>query len=157
MNVGKFGLVVFILGLVIAAIAGLNHMSFERRAVNASLEATLADNAWSRINHQADGEELRESRDNMTPWILGGGIAALLGLGMIFAAGASSGPTRPCPKCAESVRAAAVICKHCGADLQPAELDPDYPTTDAGNSDKKYSYRALAKAAEDAERRTGKS
>ena len=142
MNFGKMGLVVFVLGLAIAAVAGMNRMSLDRRATNASVEATLADNAWRRINHRADGEDLREARDKMTPWIIGGGIAAVLGLGMIFAAGGSSVPNRTCPKCAETVRAAAVVCKHCGTDLQP--IAPNQS---------KSSYRALAKAAEEAERK----
>lgn len=146
MNFGKMGLVIFMLGLAIAAFAGMNRMSLDRRATNASVEATLADNAWSRINHRVDGEESREARDQMTPWIIGGGIAALLGLGMIFAAGGSSVPTRTCPKCAEVVRVAAVVCKHCGSDLQPVTPDQS-----------KSSYRALAKAAEDAERAGRKS
>jgi len=30
-----------------------------------------------------------------------------------------SGPTRACPFCAEDVKAAAVVCKHCGKDLTP--------------------------------------
>ncbi|WP_296280490.1 zinc ribbon domain-containing protein [Pseudoxanthomonas sp.] len=146
MNFGKMGLVVFVLGLAIAAGAGMNRMSLDRRATNASVAATLADNAWRRINHRADGEDLREARDKMIPWIIGGGIAAVLGLGMIFAAGGSFLPTRTCPKCAETVRAAAVVCKHCGTDLQPVAPNQS-----------KSSYRALAKAAEDAERKVKRS
>lgn len=47
--------------------------------------------------------------------------------------------TDPCPKCAETVRMAAVVCKHCGSELSPISEQP-------GNS----SYKALAKAAEEA-------
>ncbi len=106
MNVGKFGLIVFILGLVIAAGAGMNWMSLERRAGNASVEMTLANNTYDRLDRLVEGNALREDMDAMRPWMIGGSIAAVLGLGMIFAGGGSSVPTRTCPKCAESVMAA---------------------------------------------------
>lgn len=154
MNVGKFGLVVFVLGLVIAAGAGMNWMSLDQRVTNASVEMTLADNTYDRLDRLVEGKTLREDMDAMRPWMIGGSIAAVLGLGIIFAGGGSAPATRTCPKCAEPVRVAAVVCKHCGADLQPI-ADSDYPANDAGQGGKKYSYRALAKAAEDAER-TGK-
>lgn len=156
MNLGKFGLVVFVLGLVIGAGAGMNWMSLDQRATNASAEMTLADNTYDRLDRLVEGKTLREDMDAMLPWMIGGSIAAVLGLGIIFAAGGASPATRTCPKCAEAVRAAAVVCKHCGVDLQPEETDPDYPASDAGQGDRKYSYRALAKAAEDAERRIGR-
>lgn len=75
----------------------------------------------------------------------------LMGFGSLQRPSGNDRGYRTCPKCAEAVRAAAVICKHCGADLQPVDNDPDYPANDAGQGDRKYSYRALAKAAEDAE------
>lgn len=153
MNSGKFGLVVFVLGLVIAAGAGMNWMFLDQRATNASVEMTLADNRYDRLDRLVEGKTLREDMDAMRPWMIGGSIAAVLGLGIIFAEAGSAPATHTCPKCAEAVRAAAVVCKHCGADLQPIEADPDYPANDAGQGDRKYSYRALAKAAEEAENR----
>src|SRR5437868_453536 len=49
-------------------------------------------------------------------------IGAVLGiLGLIYVAAASpslqSGGALKCPNCAESVRADAIVCKHCGRDL----------------------------------------
>ena len=142
MNFGKMGLVVFVLGLVIAAGAGMHWMSLDRRAANVSVEATLADNAYDRLDRLGEGQSLGQKMDAMRPWMIGGSIAAVLGLGMIFAAGGSAAAMRTCPKCAEAVRVAAVVCKHCGADLKPVSPDQS-----------KSSYRALAKAAEDAERK----
>ena len=157
MNVGKFGLAVFVLGLVVVAGAGMNWMSLDQRATNASVEMTLADNTYDRLDRLVEGKTLREDMDAMRPWMIGGSIAAVLGLGIIFAGGGATPATRTCPKCAEAVRAAAVVCKHCGAELQPVDNDPDYPANGAGQGDRKYSYRELAKAAEDAERRPGRS
>ena len=128
-------------------------MSLDRRAGNASVEMTLADNSYDRLDRLVEGKTLREDMDAMLPWMIGGAIAAVLGLGIIFAAGGATPANRTCPKCAESVLLAAVVCKHCGAELQLVDIDPDYPANDAGQGDRKYSYRALAKAAEDAERR----
>lgn len=77
----------------------------------------------------------------MNPWIIGGAVGGLLGLGMVFSAGGNAGPIRTCPKCAEDIKAAAVVCKHCGSELSPISEQPG-----------KSSYKALAKAAEEAER-----
>ncbi|WP_256736594.1 hypothetical protein [Pseudomonas gingeri] len=56
-----------------------------------------------------------------------GGMIALAGLLMVLLGGKGSPAstqaekdTRPCPMCAESIKAAAVKCKHCGADVEPA-------------------------------------
>lgn len=55
-----------------------------------------------------------------------GGIIALAGLLMVLLTGkpATSPITeidsRPCPMCAESIKSAAIKCKHCGADVQPS-------------------------------------
>lgn len=142
MNFGKLGLVIFVLGLLVAAGAGLNWMSLDQRATNASVEMTLADNTYDRMDRMVEGQSLRVDIENMKRWVIGGSIAALLGVGMIFASGGNAGPTRTCPKCAETVQAAAVVCKHCGADLGPIKQQPG-----------KSSYKALAKAAEEAERK----
>ena len=66
----------------------------------------------------------------------------LLGVGTLQRPSGNDPGYRTCPKCAEAVRVAAVVCKHCGSDLQPVAPNQS-----------KSSYRALAKAAEDAERR----
>lgn len=66
----------------------------------------------------------------------------LFGFGTLQRPSGNDPGYRTCPKCAEAVRVAAVVCKHCGADL-PA-VSPDQS---------KSSYRALAKAAEEAERK----
>ncbi len=53
-----------------------------------------------------------------------GGIIALAGLLMVLLTGKSAiSPavemdSRPCPLCAESIKNAAIKCKHCGADVQ---------------------------------------
>lgn len=157
MNFGKLGLVIFVLGLLIAAGAGLNWMFLDQRATNASVEMTLADNTYDRMNRLVEGQSLRADIENMKRWMIGGSMAAVLGLGVVFASGGNASPTRTCPKCAETVQAAAVVCKHCGADLQPVDIDPDYPARDATQGDRKHSYRALAKAAEEAERKGKRS
>lgn len=144
MNIGKMGLVLFVLGLLVAAGAGMNRLSLERSAQQAGADAVLTYDSFGSIkssNAQSRARQLRQRRDAMNPWIIGGAVGGVLGLGMIFAGGGNAGPIRSCPKCAETVRAAAVVCKHCGAELSPMN---DHPG--------KSSYKALAKAAEEAER-----
>ena len=65
----------------------------------------------------------------------------LMGFGSLQRPSGDDRGYRTCPKCAEAVRAAAVVCKHCGSELSPI-------SDQAGRS----SYKALAKAAEEAER-----
>lgn len=144
MNIGKMGLVLFVLGLLLAAGAGMHRMSLERSAQQAGADAVLTYDSFGSIkssNAQSRARQLRQQRDAMNPWIIGGAVGGLLGLGMIFTGGGNTGPNRTCPKCAETVRAAAVVCKHCGAELSPVSDQPG-----------KSSYKALAKAAEEAER-----
>lgn len=144
MNFGKFGLVLFLLGLVVAGVAGMQRMSFERQAVHANTQSMLTYDSFGSVTsgHAAQQvRDLRKQRDRMTPWMVGSAIGGLLGLGLIFAGGGNAGPTRTCPKCAETVQAAAVVCKHCGSDLAPLPV---------GKPESRY--RALAKAVEDAER-----
>lgn len=143
MNLGKFGVVLFLLGLVVAGVAGMQRMSLERQAIHANTQSVLTYDSFGSItssNAAQQARELRKQRARMTPWMVGGAIGGLLGLGLIFAAGSSGGPTRTCPRCAETVRAAAVVCKHCGSELSPISEQPG-----------KSSYKALAKAAEEAE------
>jgi len=56
-----------------------------------------------------------------------GGMITLAGLLMVLLGGKSVATparagtdTRPCPLCAETIKRAAVKCKHCGADVEPA-------------------------------------
>ena len=145
MNFGKFGLVLFLLGLVVAGVAGMQRMSLESQAIHANTQSVLTYDSFGSItssNAAQQARDFRKQRDRMTPWMVGGAIGALLGLGLIFAAGSSDGPTRTCPRCAETVRAAAVVCKHCGSELSPISEQPG-----------KSSYKALANAAEEAERK----
>ena len=57
-----------------------------------------------------------------------GGVIALAGLLMVLLGGKGSPAaqaekdTRPCPLCAESIKIAAVKCKHCGADVEPVAV-----------------------------------
>ena len=145
MNFGKFGLVLFLLGLVVAGVAGMQRMSLERQAIHANTQSVLTYDSFGSVtssNAAQRARDLRKQRDRMTPWMVGGAIGGLLGLGLIFAGGGNGGPTRTCPKCAETVQAAAVVCKHCGSELSPIKEQSG-----------KSSYKALAKAAEEAERK----
>lgn len=147
MNFGKLGLVLFVLGLVVAGVAGMRRMSLERQAIHANTQSVLTYDSFGSItssNAAQQARDLRKQRDRMTLWMTGGTIGALLGLGLIFAGGGNARPTRTCPKCAETVQAAAVVCKHCGSELSPISEQPG-----------KSSYKALAKAAEEAERSRG--
>lgn len=148
MNFGKMGLVLFVLGLLLAAGAGMHRLSLDRSAQQAGAEAVLTYDSFGSIkssNAQSRARQMRQQRDAMNPWIIGGAVGGVLGLGMIFAGGGNAGPTRTCPKCAETVRMAAVACKHCGSELSPISEQPG-----------KSSYKALAKAAEGAERKLGR-
>lgn len=67
---------------------------------------------------------LMAERQNLT---LIGGIAFIAGLLMLIfggrrqpAAPVSTADTRDCPFCAEPIKLAAIKCKHCGADVEPA-------------------------------------
>lgn len=60
--------------------------------------------------------------------VIVGGMIALAGLIMLIFGGRAAAPavsapavkdTRPCPLCAETIKLAAVKCKHCGADVEP--------------------------------------
>ena len=60
-----------------------------------------------------------------------GGMIALAGLIMLIFGGRSAAPaasvpavndTRPCPLCAETIKRAAIKCKHCGAEIQQPNI-----------------------------------
>lgn len=44
-------------------------------------------------------------------------LLILLCLNKVPAAQGEAGPTRACPHCAEEIKAAAKVCKHCGRDV----------------------------------------
>ena len=70
---------------------------------------------------------LMASRQN---WTIIGGMIALAGLLILLLGGKKSGvaedhaDTRPCPLCAETIKNAAIKCKHCGADVDQAVTEP---------------------------------
>ena len=84
-----------------------------------SMEVSVPTGAGGRVNN------LGLMADRQIHTILGGMIA-LAGLLMVLLGGKGSpvaaqaeSDTRPCPMCAESIKTAAVKCKHCGADVEP--------------------------------------
>lgn len=96
-----------------------------------SMDVSVATGAGGRVNN------LGLMADRQVHVIVGGMIA-LAGLLMVLLGGKGSPAaaqeekdTRPCPMCAESIRAAAVKCKHCGADVEAVAALP--PTTGAGD------------------------
>ena len=160
MNIGKMGLVLFVLGLLLAAGAGIHRLSLERSAQQAGADAVLTYDSFGSLkssNAQSRARQLRQQRDAMNPWIIGGAVGGLLGVGMIFAGGGNADTIRTCPKCAEDIKAAAVVCKHCRTELQPMDADPSSAPIHAGRRESRNSYQALAAAAEEAERRAGRS
>ena len=55
--------------------------------------------------------------------IIGGLLLGPLAVLMYFVSGVTRGDaTRKCPQCAESIKAEAKVCKHCGRDVAPAGL-----------------------------------
>lgn len=101
---GKFALIVGVCWLIFAL----------------SMDVSVPTGAGGRVNN------LGLMADRQIHTIVGG-VIALAGLLMVLL-GDKSSPgtaqaekdTRPCPMCAESIKTAAVKCKHCGADLEPA-------------------------------------
>lgn len=81
-----------------------------------NMDVSVATGAGGRVNN------LGLMADRQLHAIVGGMIA-LAGLLMILFDGKSAAPvehdTRACPLCAEVIKDAAVICKHCGADVVP--------------------------------------
>jgi len=84
-----------------------------------SMDVSVSTGAGGRVNN------LGLIADRQMHTIVGGMIA-LAGLLMVLLGGRSSPPheqaqadSRPCPLCAETIKNAAIKCKHCGADVEP--------------------------------------
>ncbi|MBT1266409.1 hypothetical protein [Pseudomonas sp. VS38] len=82
-----------------------------------SMDVSVPTGAGGRVNN------LGLMADRQIHTIVGG-VIALAGLLMVLLGGKGSPAaaqvekdTRPCPMCAESIKTAAVRCKHCGADV----------------------------------------
>ena len=147
MNIKVFGWWLILLGVLGGAGTGIGYLSLKGDASHAYGESvmglgTSSGRAW----HDA-AREAERTQERLVPWMIGCGAVVLIGAGMCFAGGGASGPTKTCPQCAETVLAAAVVCKHCGAKLAPQQ----------SGASPGSSYRALATAAEEAERRASRS
>ncbi|MCC3698817.1 zinc-ribbon containing domain protein [Pseudomonas phage PseuP_222] len=84
-----------------------------------SMDVSVATGSGGRVNN------LGLMADRQLHTIVGGMIA-LAGLIILMLGGKGSAPsattvtdTRPCPACAETIKNAAIKCKHCGADVEP--------------------------------------
>lgn len=141
MNFRSFGLVIFLIGLAVAVGAAINWKRLEDVQIEVAYDAAMAytgfaNSEFSRLSEKGTG--LRKEQKQMIPWIIGGSILGLVGLGMILSSKGQPA-SRRCPHCAESVLVEAVICKHCHRELPAvASVSPN-------------SYRALRDAAEAAE------
>lgn len=86
-----------------------------------SMDVSVPTGAGGRVNN------LGLMADRQLHTIVGG-VIALAGLLMVLLGGkapaahaqAESG-SRPCPLCAETIKNAAIKCKHCGADVEPVQ------------------------------------
>lgn len=114
-----FGYLVLVLG-VVGLIAALN------------MDVSVSS-GFSRVNNLG----LMAERQNYT---IVAGLAVLVGLIMVVfgrvgsansaAASASTEyDTRPCPLCAETIKRAAVKCKHCGSDIDALAKPPIAPVS----------------------------
>ncbi|PHN32126.1 hypothetical protein [Pseudomonas sp. ICMP 460] len=86
-----------------------------------SMDVSVLTGAGGRVNNMG----LMADRQIHT---IVGSVIALAGLLMLLLSGKNQPTTslaekdtRPCPMCAESIKAAAVKCKHCAADVEPVE------------------------------------
>jgi hypothetical protein len=69
----------------------------------------------------ADARRLKEIIEELQSNILAAGVADLSGF-------------RACPRCAETIKVAAQVCKHCGSDI-PIELTEEAPSDPADDLD----------------------
>lgn len=110
-----FGIVVLIAGVLWMVVA-------------AGSDVSVATGMGGRVNNLG----LMAQRSNMT---MIGGFIAMSGLLMLIFGGrkaASAEPevvvvqedARPCPFCAEPIKHAAVLCKHCGSAVEAVEREP---------------------------------
>lgn len=83
-----------------------------------SMDVSVSTGAGGRVNNLG----LMADRQMHT---IVGGVIILAGLLMVLLGGKSNAPqpaaeadNRPCPLCAETIKIAAIKCKHCGADVE---------------------------------------
>jgi hypothetical protein len=69
----------------------------------------------------AEAKRLKDVIEELQTNILTAGVADLSGL-------------RTCPRCAETVKAKAQVCRHCGSDI-PIELTEEFPREPASDAD----------------------
>ncbi|MCC6767096.1 MAG: hypothetical protein IT293_20770 [Deltaproteobacteria bacterium] len=86
----------------------------------------------------AEARRLKELIEELQSNILSAGVADLSGL-------------RPCPRCAETIKAAAQVCKHCGADIPIVLTEEAPPEPVAEPADTFGAERAAGPAAGDDE------
>lgn len=120
-----------------------------------SMDTSVSAYGYGRVQNLS----LMETRNTHLLLSLGAVVVGvlLLGFGLMQRPAEAGKGYRTCPHCAESVRIEARLCKHCQRKLPAWQSDdPDYSAeADArgGSKDKQYSYRALNKAVEEAERK----
>lgn len=144
MNIKVFGWWLILLGVLGMLGTGVGYFSLKDRANHAYMQSILTLGSARSAEWQGEAHEAKHTQERLVALMVGSGVALLIGIGMCLANGGTAGRKRSCPQCAEIVLAAAFVCKHCGAKLAPQQPE-SRPTS---------SYRALAKAAEEAERRT---
>lgn len=121
-----------------------------------NMETSVSGYGYGRVQNLS----LMEARNTHLMLSLGTIVVGvlLLGFGLLQRPAEAGKGYRTCPHCAEPVRNEARLCKHCQQKLPAWESDdPDYSLEAEGASkDKRYSYRALSKAVEQAEGKAGR-
>lgn len=146
MNIKVFSWWLILLGVLGTLGTGIGYLSLKDQANHAYMQSVMTFGSARSAEWQREAHEAKRSQERLVALMAGSGVALLFGIGMCLASGGTTGRKRPCPQCAEIVLAAAFVCKHCGAKLAPQQ--PESRATS--------SYRALAKATEEAERRTSR-